>query len=153
MNIPSVNDFRERLSMLSPYSSTAPQDSKISRLTWILARKLAFFQFCLPGRLGKMKLLLLCLLLTFPAGAALPVVLTSQVGTHSIESIADSGGVIVLDDESVWGIQVVDRVDSGVWLESDDVMVKRTNEDPNYPYLLINTDEHETVHAKYMGKP
>jgi hypothetical protein len=44
-------------------------------------------------------------------------------------------------------------VDSGVWLESDDVTVKRTNEDPNYPYLLINTDEHETAHAKYMGKP
>jgi hypothetical protein len=28
----------------------------------------------------------------------------------------------VLDDESVWGIQVVDRVNSGIWLESDDVM-------------------------------
>jgi hypothetical protein len=42
----------------------------------------------------------------------------------------------VLDDESVWGIQVVDRVNSGIWLESDDVMVKRTNEDPNYPYGL-----------------
>jgi hypothetical protein len=92
-------------------------------------------------------------LLVFASLCCLPVVLTSQVGTHSIETIADSGGVIVLDDESVWGIQAVDRVDSGVWLESADVMVKRTNEDPNYPYLLINTDEHETAHAKYMGKP
>jgi hypothetical protein len=27
----------------------------------------------------------------------------------------------VLDDESVWGIQAVDRVNSGIWLESDDV--------------------------------
>jgi hypothetical protein len=83
----------------------------------------------------------------------LPVVLSSQYGTHSIEGVADSGGVIVLDDESVWGVAPLDRVDSGIWLETTDIMVRKTNEDPNYPYLLINTDDHETVHAKYMGKP
>ena len=88
-------------------------------------------------------------LLVLASLCCLPVVLTSQVGTHSIETIADSGGVIFLDDESVWGIQVVDRADSGVWLESDDVMVKRTNEDPNYPYLLINTDEHDSSRKVY----
>jgi hypothetical protein len=57
----------------------------------------------------------------------------------------------VLDDESVWGIQVVDRVNSGIWLESDDVDGEKNQRGPQLPLWLINTDEHETAHAKYMG--
>jgi hypothetical protein len=72
---------------------------------------------------------------------------------HSIEDVADSGRVLVLDDDSVWGVENVDAVDSSLWVDGDDVEVVRNNENPSYPYLLINKDENETVHAKYMGKP
>lgn len=73
--------------------------------------------------------------------------------THSIEDVADSGKVIVLDDDSVWGIESVDSVDSSIWLSGDDVQVVKNDENSSYPYLLINKDEKEMVHAKYMGKP
>ena len=41
--------------------------------------------------------------------------------SHSIEDVADSGKVLVLDDDSVWGVEDVDAVDSSVWVDGDDL--------------------------------
>jgi len=76
----------------------------------------------------------------------------SAADTHSIEEISDSGRVIILDDDSVWGVDSADSVDSSVWTAADDVLIVKTDDEPSHPYLLINKDEKETVHAKYMGK-
>ena len=98
------------------------------------------------GRPTRVFLLCVCCV-AFKSVPAYPLTL------HSIEDIADSGRVLVLDDDSVWGVESVDAVDSSVWVDGDDVEVVKNNENPSYPYLLINKDENETVHAKYMGKP
>jgi hypothetical protein len=71
---------------------------------------------------------------------------------HWIKEVSDEGGVIILEDNSVWGVESIDKIDSALWLAIDDVIVVKNDDEPSYPYLLINTSEHETVHARYLGR-
>jgi hypothetical protein len=71
---------------------------------------------------------------------------------HWIKEVSDEGGVIILEDNSVWGVESIDKIDSALWLAIDDVIVVKNDDEPGYPYLLINTSEHETVHARYLGR-
>jgi hypothetical protein len=82
------------------------------------------------------------------------VVSTSAQGTgHWIDEVAGGGAIVILEDHSVWGIDAVDRANSLIWLTADEITVERTNENPAYPYVLVDKREDKTVHAKYMGKP
>jgi hypothetical protein len=72
---------------------------------------------------------------------------------HWIESVADDGAVIVLEDHSVWGISTVDRVRTSVWLPVDNVTVEKSDSKSDYPYLLTDSNRQNSVHAKYMGTP
>ena len=71
--------------------------------------------------------------------------------THWIKEVSDGGGVVILEDGSIWGIESIDKIDSALWLAADDVVVVKNDDEPNYPYLLVNTSESETVHARYLG--
>jgi hypothetical protein len=72
--------------------------------------------------------------------------------SHWIKEVSDEGGIVILEDDSIWGVESIDKIDSSLWLAIDDVAVIKNDDEPGYPYLLINTSEHETVHAKYLGR-
>jgi len=50
------------------------------------------------------------------------------------------GKYIKLEDGSLWGVDIVDTVDSSLWLELDEVTA--------HDGKLINTDEKESVEAR-----
>lgn len=72
---------------------------------------------------------------------------------HWIQSKADNGGIIVLEDGSMWEINSLDRVDTSLWLPITDITVVRaTSPIGDYKYTLINTEDAEKALAKYLGK-
>lgn len=62
---------------------------------------------------------------------------------HWIKSKSSDGSVVVLEDNSVWEIDVVDRIDSTLWLSSESITVC-INE-------LINSDTGDKVGATQLS--
>jgi hypothetical protein len=69
-------------------------------------------------------------------------------GEHSQETNASDGSIIVLDDGSIWEVESGDQSTASTWTDSSAITV---NEGTASTYELVNTDEHETVHANYIG--
>lgn len=59
---------------------------------------------------------------------------------HWIESVSDDGGIIKLEDGSVWEVDAGDTVDSALWLPVSDIIVCDDK--------LINIDDNESVSAQ-----
>jgi hypothetical protein len=60
---------------------------------------------------------------------------------------------MILEDGSLWQIDPLDRIDAMLWLPTSDITVTESSSgSPGFDYLLINTDDGEKAHAKYMGK-
>jgi hypothetical protein len=71
---------------------------------------------------------------------------------HWISSNDSDGAIITLEDGSMWQINPVDQVDTGLWLPITDVTVIRAKSPVgDYRYELINTEDNETALAKYLG--
>ena len=72
--------------------------------------------------------------------------------TGGKEWIAENhdGSVIELSDGSRWLISPVDRVETSLWLTTDDILVK-DGDGGEYGYRLIHLDDGEAVDAKYLG--
>ncbi len=72
-------------------------------------------------------------------------------GGHWIRETASGGGIIVLEDGSVWEVSSIDRVNTMLWLPVTQITVL---ENPRgfFPYLLVNTDDGEKAEAKYIGQ-
>ena len=69
-----------------------------------------------------------------------PVVRPPAIIKHWIKKNIDSGAYI-------------HKLDAMLWLPiSNIIVVKSTTGSPGYDYLLINTDDKEKAHAKFMGK-
>ena len=73
-------------------------------------------------------------------------------GGHWITENSDDGSVLTLEDGSLWLVDPVDRADTAVWVASTDIVVRDTSPDGEYDYTLVNTDDSETAHAKYLGQ-
>ena len=73
-------------------------------------------------------------------------------GGHWVNKTSNSGGVVVLEDRSLWEISTIDRIDTMLWLITEEITVLE-GDNPVYPYKLINTDTGDKVDAKYLGKP
>jgi hypothetical protein len=75
----------------------------------------------------------------------------SGPGEGMLDTKASNGSILVLSDGSVWSVESVDRVNTGVWLEPDSIMV---NQRSGPAYELVNTDEHpaESATASYVGE-
>ena len=72
---------------------------------------------------------------------------------HWIEKNVGGGKCILLEDHSFWQIDPVDRIDTMLWLPISNVTVRESSSgSPGYNYLLINTDDDEQAHAKYLGQ-
>ncbi|KYH31130.1 copper amine oxidase N-terminal domain-containing protein [Neomoorella mulderi] len=78
---------------------------------------------------------------------------TSYKGLGSGHWISENsdGKYIKLEDGSLWEISSFDQIDTRFWLTTDDITVIENN-NPFYPYLLINTDEAEEAEAKLLSQ-
>lgn len=71
---------------------------------------------------------------------------------HWIQENIDSGSMVVLEDGSIWKIDPLDKIEAMLWLPISNITIIRSNDgSPGYDYLLINTDDGEKAHAKYLG--
>ena len=72
---------------------------------------------------------------------------------HWVDEVSSNGAIVTLEDGSMWEIVSSDQVDTAIWLPTTDITVMR---DPrpvsDYKYILVNTEDGEKAHAKYMGK-
>jgi hypothetical protein len=71
-------------------------------------------------------------------------------GGHWISEVTADGGIIILEDDSVWSVSAVDQVETSLWLSTTEIVVVDGSE-PGYPYLLINTDDGEKAEAFLLG--
>jgi len=58
---------------------------------------------------------------------------------HWIDSVSSDGGIIKLEDGSIWQVSVIDRITSTLWLPISDIVACDDK--------LINTDDNESVEA------
>jgi len=70
---------------------------------------------------------------------------------HWIQKVIDSGKIILLEDGSIWEVSPLDVITSILWLPVSNIYVVES-ENSLYPYKLINTDDGESVEAKYLGQ-
>jgi len=71
-------------------------------------------------------------------------------GGHWVKKKIDSGNFIQLEDNSLWQVNPIDRINCSLWLHLEEITVIES-QNPYYPYLLINTDEAEKVEAKLLS--
>ncbi len=71
-------------------------------------------------------------------------------GGHWITKNISSGQYIVLEDQSLWQVDSLDRINTLLWLIVDSITVIQESS-CLYGYRLINTDEKETACARYLG--
>lgn len=69
---------------------------------------------------------------------------------HWIKSVTDDGGIVILEDGSMWSISPIDRIDSALWLPITDITVIENNFS-DYNYKLINKDDGESVEANLIS--
>jgi len=71
---------------------------------------------------------------------------------HWIQENIDSGSMIVLEDGSIWKVDLLDKISAMLWLPISNITITTSNNgSPGYDYLLINTDDKEKANAKYLG--
>lgn len=57
-----------------------------------------------------------------PAGST-PSTYVGNSGGHWIKSKADNGGILILEDGSMWEINSLDRIDTSLWLPITNITV------------------------------
>jgi hypothetical protein len=74
-------------------------------------------------------------------------------GGHWVKENIERGSMFILEDGSLWQVDRLERLDASLWLKITNIsVVEATDGALGYDYLLINTDDDEKVHAKYLGK-
>ena len=74
--------------------------------------------------------------------ALLPAVASACETGHWIKSVSNGGEIIILEDNSVWQIDSVDRIDTALWLPVTNIAVCYGE--------LINTDDGERAAARRL---
>lgn len=78
---------------------------------------------------------------------------TGSGGGHWIKSNASNGGMIVLEDGSIWEVSPVDRIDTALWLPVTDITILRASRPVgDYKYMLVNKEDGEKALAKFLGR-
>lgn len=73
--------------------------------------------------------------------------------THWIKDITEETVLITLEDGSLWQIDPFDEITVSLWLPGAEIMVvKSRRHSTGYNYLLINEEEGENAHARYLGQ-
>lgn len=72
---------------------------------------------------------------------------------HWVKKNVDSGTYMILEDGSFWKIDPIVKIEAMLWLPVSEITVLKSKRgSPGYNYLLINIDDGEQAHAKYMGR-
>jgi len=69
---------------------------------------------------------------------------------HWVQQNIESGHFILLEDDSLWEVSSLDRIDATLWLATESITVL-DNGGGLWPYKLVNTDTGEAVEAKMVG--
>jgi len=69
---------------------------------------------------------------------------------HWIQAVSAGGKIITLEDGSLWEVSPIDVIYSAIWLPISNIVV--VEDSGPHPYKLINTDDGESVNAKYLGQ-
>ena len=69
---------------------------------------------------------------------------------HWVQEKIGHGEYILMEDGSLWEISSLDRIDTALWLNTENIVVIE-NTSGLLPYKLINTDTGDVVEAKYLG--
>ncbi len=69
---------------------------------------------------------------------------------HWIQTVSSGGEIITLEDGSLWEVSPIDVIYSAIWLPVSNIVV--VEDSGPHPYKLINTDDGESVNAKYLGQ-
>lgn len=64
---------------------------------------------------------------------------------HWIQSVGDFGGIVTLEDGSVWKVDPIDKVHSSIWLPISNISVCNGNQ-------LVNVDDDEIVSATPVNR-
>jgi hypothetical protein len=72
-----------------------------------------------------------------PKSQSLPKQLSNCESGHWISDITDGGEIIVLEDGSIWQVDSIDTIDSGLWLSTEEITICDD--------VMINTDNGEKV--------
>ena len=71
---------------------------------------------------------------------------------HWVKKNVNSGTFMIFEDGSFWNIDTIDNIDAMLWLPVSEITVLNSrHSSPGYNYLIVNTDDGEQAHAKYMG--
>jgi len=85
--------------------------------------------------------------------ATIPRAYAGVGGGHWLENNIDSGTYMVLEDGTLWEIDPFDKIDAMLWLPVSNItVIESSSGSPGYDYLIINTDDGEKAHAKYIGQ-
>lgn len=68
---------------------------------------------------------------------------------HWVREKIDSGAYIKLEDGSLWQISPIDKINTMLWLPTDNVVVIESR-NPQYPYKLVG--ERDTAEAKLVSQ-
>lgn len=72
---------------------------------------------------------------------------------HWIDEVSSDGGIVTLEDGSIWQISSLDQIDTALWLPVTDITVVRSASPVGgYDYTLVNTEDSEKASAKYIGE-
>ena len=71
---------------------------------------------------------------------------------HWIKEKLDGGRYLILENNIVWEISPLDRVNTFLWMPLEDVLIIKNDHGFLYPYKIINVDNNETVDAKPLTK-
>ncbi|WP_159529040.1 MULTISPECIES: hypothetical protein [unclassified Alteromonas] len=69
-------------------------------------------------------------------------------GEFFISKVSNDGGIVSLNDGSVWQVDALDKIDSMLWLPASTVVVVNDS----YGYSMINLDDGENVRVEYLGR-
>ena len=79
------------------------------------------------------------------------VLYTNTAQEHWLRDKEEDGGIVLLEDDSLWEISPPDRRKTVRWLRVSTIAVESTQKQ-GYAYLLKNTMDRETVFANYRGR-
>lgn len=71
---------------------------------------------------------------------------------HWIQSNSN-GKIITLEDGSLWQIDIIDQLDTVLWLPVSTITVMRDDHGVgDFTYVLVNKDDGKKAHAKFLGR-
>lgn len=84
--------------------------------------------------------------------AALPQAPSYSISeTHSIAENVSQGAFLVLDDNTVWSVDAIDRITTSLWTIESEVAINETIYKGYTFHDFINLDNGESVSATYLG--